>query len=113
MKHKNKKTLLAVIILLAVLAAGMAGTGCGAPEQEREKQLQAGAQSIPDSIWEDQTFAYFQENPVNNGEPVELTMWGNEDWKESYSYLIEQYRKYRPNVEIKLTCFPWKSYRCV
>lgn len=86
---------------------------CGKRGTEPEEEMAAKPEDvwkITEDIWSDQDFTYFKEHPVNEGHAVELSMWVNEDWKESYSYLLEEYKKYRPNVTVKLTCFPWKSY---
>ena len=85
---------------------------CGKRGTEPEEEMAAkpaDVWKITEDIWSDQDFTYFKEHPVNEGHAVELSMWVNEDWKESYSYLLEEYKKYRPNVTCLLyTSFPGK-----
>ncbi len=62
------------------------------------------------SVYEDQSLQYFTESEINNGEPITINMWVNEDWLKGYQYFVKQYQKYRPNVTIKLTAYPWNTY---
>jgi multiple sugar transport system substrate-binding protein len=58
----------------------------------------------------DQSFAYFTRTKVNGGDPVTIKLWINEDWSDSYALLVEEYRKYRPNVSFEIKEFSWASY---
>ncbi|RPF43356.1 carbohydrate ABC transporter substrate-binding protein (CUT1 family) [Hydrogenoanaerobacterium saccharovorans] len=95
------------VAALALVFCLFAGCGINATLQNED------AITITDfspDLFEDQTLQYFTDHPVNDGKPITLTMWVNEDWGDSYTYLLREYAKYRPNVTIQLVQFPWKSY---
>lgn len=92
--------------LLAILLAVCVLTGCGgAPPAS-----QTPPEPLDPAVFEDQSLQYFTDHPVNDGQPITLTMWVNEDWLESYRFLVREYQKYRPNVTVKMFSFPWNTY---
>lgn len=93
--------------LASLLLAGTLLAGCtGAPSSDTAQQ----STQLDPAVLEDQSLQYFLDHPVNGGEPVTITMWVNEDWQDSYRYLVQEYQKYRPNVTIELVSFAWNTY---
>lgn len=95
-----KQRLLAALLAVCLLA------GCGRTTEAPE----AAPVPLDPAVLEDQSMQYFTDHPVNEGQPITLTMWVNEDWLESYRFLVREYQKYRPNVTVKLFSFPWNTY---
>lgn len=95
------------LLAAALLAVSM--TACS-PPTEADSAAPVGAQGFDASVFEDQSLQYFTEQAVCGGAPVTLKMWVNEDWRGSYEFLLQEYKKYRPNVTVELTAFPWKTY---
>lgn len=102
MKHK-----VALFLSLALVAAILVSCREPAPTSDTSENELV---EFEPSMFEDKSLQYFTNHIVGEGEPVTLTMWVNEDWLESYKFLLQEYKKYRPNVTIELTAFPWKTY---
>lgn len=101
---KRRATLFLSLILLVAMFAS-----CSGPASISN----ATANTLTEfeaSMFEDESLQYFTDHKVAEGMPVTLTMWVNEDWLESYEFLLQEYKKYRPNVTVELTTFPWKTY---
>lgn len=96
------------VFLLTALFALLVFTSC----KKEEEDMQEDSKQVVFQVetFEDQSMSYFKDSQINNGEPVSISMWVNEDWYDSYKFLVDEYIKYRPNVEISLTKIPWKSY---
>ncbi len=92
-----------LLLIMPLFLAACSGPG-KRPEAEKQEI------TFTPQMFEDQTFSYFQDTQVNGGEPVTVTMWVNEDWEDCYRYFLEEYKKYRPNVDVRLVIYPWKSY---
>ncbi len=101
---KRNKILWCVLILIMLFIVA-----CSKGAEKETKKTTEKSMFSP-AIFEDETMTYFLKNPIFDGEEIVLTMWVNEDWIESYEFLIQEYQKYRPNVHIELTAFPWKTY---
>lgn len=95
-----KRKLLAVLLAVCMLA------GCSREPVETSTE----PEPLDPAVLEDQSLQYFTDHPVNDGKPITLTMWVNEDWLESYRFLVREYQKYRPNVTVKLYSYPWNTY---
>jgi multiple sugar transport system substrate-binding protein len=100
MNHKTIGLLLIFTIFISCEPGRFGKSG----EQEN------GAGPVSKEIFLDQDFEYFTRTTVNRGEPISIKIWINEDWSDSYALLIEEYRKYRPNVSFEIKEFSWNSY---
>jgi multiple sugar transport system substrate-binding protein len=99
-----KRNAAGLILICAVFISCRPGQFGNTREQENRTSR------VSKEIFLDQNFEYFTRTQVNRGEPISLKIWINEDWSDSYARLIEEYRKYRPNVSFEIKEFSWTSY---
>lgn len=102
-----KKRAFAAALTAAILLGSLSACHTAKPA---ESEAPPPAPPFNAAAFEDQSLGYFADYPINGGAPITLSMWVNEDWLESYTFLLEEYKKYRPNVTVELTAFPWKTY---
>ncbi|MDR2631632.1 MAG: extracellular solute-binding protein [Spirochaetaceae bacterium] len=99
----NRKTV-GLFLIAAIFLSCRPGQFRNSGEQENRTGQVSGEMFL------DQRFEYFTRNKVNGGEPITIKLWINEDWSDSYALLVEEYRKYRPNVSFEIKEFSWVSY---
>lgn len=87
-------------------------TACGAPASQPASDVAPGSVVVengdPEYIGEG--LQYNKNVTINNGEPVELTLWTDPDYEPYYRQAAESYTQLHSNVSIEVVSQPWDDY---